>query len=169
MDEANDRQGKVERPEGRDNLTPGEPVGGQILIYRDGSLNFQMPLDGQTVWLTQAGMAELYQTTPQNITLHIKAIYEEGELEEGIPGTPYQLELGDILLIELDIAPLNRFEFPEQHRATDIRPRRSCRYSRFGFPSPGGRRHGRRLLLLLAAEEVFETFGGALGAVTVAF
>jgi hypothetical protein len=39
-------------------------------------------LDGETVWLTQAQMAELFQTTPQNITLHLKAIYSEGELNE---------------------------------------------------------------------------------------
>jgi hypothetical protein len=82
MDETNDRQGKVERADGQDAPTPADSVGGQILIYRDGSLNLQVRLDGQTVWVTQAGMAELYQTTPQNITLHIKAIYAEGELEE---------------------------------------------------------------------------------------
>jgi len=58
------------------------PPGGQLLIYRDGALNLQVRLDGQTVWLTQAAMAELYQTTPQNITLHVKAVYEEAELEE---------------------------------------------------------------------------------------
>ncbi|MBL8235273.1 MAG: virulence RhuM family protein, partial [Bryobacterales bacterium] len=39
-------------------------------------------LDGQTVWLTQAAMAELFQTTPQNITMHVATIYEEGELSE---------------------------------------------------------------------------------------
>jgi hypothetical protein len=58
------------------------PPAGQVLIYRDGALDLQVRLDGQTVWLTQAAMAELYQTTPQNITLHIGAIYEEGELPE---------------------------------------------------------------------------------------
>ena len=77
-----DEPGNVEQPQGRDAPSPAEPAGGQILIYRDGSLSLQVRLDGQTVWLTQAGMAELYQTTPQNITLHIKAIYEEGELDE---------------------------------------------------------------------------------------
>jgi len=56
---------------------------GQMLIYRDGSTQLQVRLDGQTVWLTQAQMAELFQTSPQNITIHIKGIYEEGEQEEG--------------------------------------------------------------------------------------
>ena len=53
-----------------------------MLIYQDGSLSLSVRLDGQTVWLTQAAMAELFQTTPQNITLHLKSIYEEGELSE---------------------------------------------------------------------------------------
>lgn len=53
-----------------------------MLIYRDGSLRLQVRLDGQTVWLTQAGMVELLQTTPQNITLHIKSIYGDREQDE---------------------------------------------------------------------------------------
>ncbi len=62
-------------------LTPAPP-GGRILIYRDGSLKLQVRIEGQTVWLTQAAMAELFQTSPQNITLHLKSIYTEGELDE---------------------------------------------------------------------------------------
>ena len=58
------------------------PPAGQLLIYQDGGLNLQVRLDGQTVWLTQAQLAELYQTTPQNITLHLQNIYDEGELPE---------------------------------------------------------------------------------------
>jgi len=65
-----------------DRLPAALPPGGQVLIYSDGALNLQVRLDGQTVWLTQAAMAELYQTTPQNITLHVKSIYDEGELSE---------------------------------------------------------------------------------------
>jgi len=59
------------------------PPGGQLLIYHDGATRLQVRLDGQTVWLTQAGIADLYQTTPQNITQHIKAIYDEDELDAG--------------------------------------------------------------------------------------
>ena len=58
------------------------PPAGQMLIYQDGGLNVQVRLDGQTVWLTQAAIANLFQTTPQNITLHLRAIYEEGEIAE---------------------------------------------------------------------------------------
>ncbi len=58
------------------------PPGGQLLIYQDGGVNLQVRLDGQTVWLNQAGMAELFQTTKQNISLHIHNILEEGELQQ---------------------------------------------------------------------------------------
>ena len=55
-----------------------------ILIYQaeDGKTRIDVRLEDETVWLPQASMAELFQTTPQNITMHIKAIYDEGELIE---------------------------------------------------------------------------------------
>lgn len=55
-----------------------------MLIYqtKDGKTKIDVRLENETVWMTQKAIAELYQTTPQNITLHIKNIYEEGELEE---------------------------------------------------------------------------------------
>lgn len=60
--------------------TTPEPVPpGQMLIYSDGGLRLQVRLDGRTVWLSQAGMADLFQTTKQNISLHIQNIFEEGE------------------------------------------------------------------------------------------
>jgi hypothetical protein len=40
----------------------------------------QLRTEGGTVWVTQAEIAELLQATPQNITLHIKAIYAKREL-----------------------------------------------------------------------------------------
>ena len=56
----------------------------QILIYQteSGKTKIEVRLDGETLWLTQKLMAELFQTTPQNITLHLKNIFSEGELEE---------------------------------------------------------------------------------------
>jgi len=56
----------------------------QFIIYQDASQHtrIQVRLSGNTLWLTQAQIAELFQTTPQNITLHIKSIYEEAELDE---------------------------------------------------------------------------------------
>lgn len=55
-----------------------------ILIYQteDGNTKIDVRLENETVWMTQKAIAELYQTTPQNITLHVKNIYEEGELKE---------------------------------------------------------------------------------------
>ena len=64
---------------------------GQMLIYQDAGLNLQVRLDGETVWLTQAQIAELFQTTPQNITLHVAVIYDEGELDPGATSKDYLL------------------------------------------------------------------------------
>ena len=59
--------------------------GGELFLYQteDGRTRIECRFEQETLWLTQAQMAELFQTTPQNITLHLKAIYAEGEqLEE---------------------------------------------------------------------------------------
>lgn len=55
-----------------------------FLMYQteNGDTKIQVRLEGETVWMTQKAMAELFQTSPQNITLHIKNIYEERELLE---------------------------------------------------------------------------------------
>jgi len=58
---------------------PSDSSPDQILIYTDAGLNLQVRLDGQTAWLTQLQMAELFQTTKQNISLHVLNILEEGE------------------------------------------------------------------------------------------
>ncbi|MDO9054160.1 MAG: RhuM family protein [Gallionella sp.] len=57
---------------------------GEFLLYQteDGSSRIQCRFEGETIWLTQAQLAELFQTTPQNITLHLKAVFAEGELNE---------------------------------------------------------------------------------------
>ena len=54
----------------------------KVLIYQSdsGETRLEVRLQDETVWLTQNLMAELYQTTKQNISLHIQNIYEEGEL-----------------------------------------------------------------------------------------
>jgi len=48
----------------------------------NGDTKIQVRLEGETVWMTQKAMAELFQTSTQNITFHIKNIYSEGELLE---------------------------------------------------------------------------------------
>ena len=54
----------------------------EIIIYQtqDGLVKISVRLDEETLWLSQAQMVELFQTTKQNIALHIKNIIEEGEL-----------------------------------------------------------------------------------------
>jgi len=56
----------------------------EILLYQseDGQTKIDVRLEDETVWLSQVQMAELFQTTKQNISLHIKNIFEEGELNE---------------------------------------------------------------------------------------
>ena len=59
-------------------------IDSQIIIYRtkDGKDRIDVHLQNGTVWLTQESIARLFQTTPQNITMHIQAIYKEQELSE---------------------------------------------------------------------------------------
>ncbi len=56
----------------------------QIIIYQteNGETKLDVRLQDETIWLPQKAMAELFQTTPQNITIHLKNIYEEDELKE---------------------------------------------------------------------------------------
>ena len=55
-----------------------------VILYRtdDGESSIELHLDNGTVWLTQQELAELFQTSKQNISKHIKAIFEDGELSE---------------------------------------------------------------------------------------
>ena len=55
----------------------------EIIIYQpDDTLALDVRVEDESVWLTQAQMAELFQATKQNISLHIRNIYKERELEE---------------------------------------------------------------------------------------
>ena len=57
-----------------------------VILYRtdDGKSAIELHLDNGTVWLTQQELAELFQTSKQNISKHIKAIFEDGELDEAV-------------------------------------------------------------------------------------
>ena len=56
----------------------------EIIIYQteDGNTRIDVKFQDETVWLTQAQLCELYQTSKSNISEHIKHIFEEGELVE---------------------------------------------------------------------------------------
>lgn len=55
----------------------------EILLYQsdNGQLKIQVRLENETVWLTQADMVELFQSSKSNISEHIKHVFEEGELD----------------------------------------------------------------------------------------
>ena len=58
----------------------------ELIIYQaeDGKIKIDVRFQNETVWLTQQLMAELFQTTKQNVSLHIKNIFEEGELDKDL-------------------------------------------------------------------------------------
>jgi len=56
---------------------------GEIILYQpDDTIRLEVKIEDETVWLTQAQMAELFQTTKQNVSLHINNAFKEGELDE---------------------------------------------------------------------------------------
>ena len=62
-------------------MSDAPPSQSELVLYQteDGRTRIQRRFEADTVWMTQAQMAELFQTTPQNVTLHLKAIFAEGE------------------------------------------------------------------------------------------
>lgn len=61
------------------------PARGEFLFYQteDGQTRLQVRLEGETVWLTQAQMADLFQTSVPNISMHIRNLFIDGELQQG--------------------------------------------------------------------------------------
>ncbi|PKK86054.1 MAG: hydroxyacid dehydrogenase [Thermoplasmata archaeon HGW-Thermoplasmata-1] len=61
------------------------PAAGAFLIYQseDGRIKLDVRLERETLWLTQADMAQLFGCSADNISLHLKNIYQEGELDPG--------------------------------------------------------------------------------------
>ena len=57
---------------------------GEVIIYQtdDGLTHIDVRMEDETVWLTQAQLCELFQSSKANVSEHIKHIFEEGELEE---------------------------------------------------------------------------------------
>ena len=83
---------------------------GEVILYRaaDGHTSIQLRIENGSVWLTQLELAELFQTSKQNISLHIKNILEEGELGEAVvkedlttasDGKRYQTKFYDLSMI----------------------------------------------------------------------
>ena len=61
-----------------------EGAAGEVILYQrdDGAPALEVRLEEETVWLSQQQIAELFQTTQQNVSLHLLNIYDEGELDE---------------------------------------------------------------------------------------
>jgi hypothetical protein len=55
----------------------------EIIVYQPegGEFHIEVRVENETVWLTQAQMAELFNSTRNNVTLHIKNIFQENELD----------------------------------------------------------------------------------------
>ncbi|NQU40597.1 MAG: virulence RhuM family protein [Lentisphaerae bacterium] len=71
------------KPAKYDSVSPEKAEShGEVLVYQDadGTPRIEVRLENETVWLTQQLMAELFQTTVPNISMHIRNVYEEGEL-----------------------------------------------------------------------------------------
>jgi hypothetical protein len=65
-----------------DHSNPSDrPPDGQVLIYRDGSTELRVRLDGTTVWLPQRLIAELFQVTVPTVNEHLANVYDETELD----------------------------------------------------------------------------------------
>ena len=61
---------------------PNLPAKGQFLVYQaeDGRIKIDVRLEDETVWLTQQHMADLFQTTQQNVSLHLQNIFDGGRI-----------------------------------------------------------------------------------------
>lgn len=58
---------------------------GEIILYQpDSEVRLEVRLEEDTVWLTQAQMAELFQTSKQNVSLHTNNVFKEKELRQDI-------------------------------------------------------------------------------------
>lgn len=72
-------------------MSDREAPKGELILYQtdDGRTRVECRFEGDTIWLTQLQLAELFETSVPNINLHLKAVYEDGELDEGATIKPY--------------------------------------------------------------------------------
>ncbi len=63
--------------------TPKASPGGEVVVYEapDSELRVEVRLEGETVWLTQRQMAEVFDTTPENILMHLRNVFSGEELD----------------------------------------------------------------------------------------
>ncbi|PUE64733.1 virulence RhuM family protein [Arcobacter lacus] len=62
-----------------------------LVVYNDGELELKVSVNGENIWLTQLQMSELFDTSSDNIGLHLKNIYKEKELDENLTTENYSV------------------------------------------------------------------------------
>ena len=67
--------------------------GNELVLFksRDGAVTLPVPVRDETVWLTRMQMADLFGVTPQNITIHLKNVYSQGELDRSATSKDFLL------------------------------------------------------------------------------
>jgi hypothetical protein len=127
---------------------------GELILYPtdDGRSRVTCRLDEGTLWLSQAAMAELYQTSRPNVSMHLKAIFAEGEVDEkavvkyflttGLDGKNYQVghyHLDAVLAVGY------RVEIARRERRQSVAIRQACAPDRpMSLPLIRERRAARR-------------------------
>lgn len=101
---------------------PNVPQQSQFLIYQteDGRIKIDVRFEDESVWLTQQMMADLFQTSKQNVSHHIKSIFEERELsseatvkkfltvqQEGVRQVQRQLEYYNLDMLFYQLIDIN--------------------------------------------------------------
>jgi hypothetical protein len=72
-------------------MIPSDAPKGELVLYQadDGRTRIECRFGGDTIWLTQVQLADLFETSVPNINIHLKAVYQEGELDEEATIKPY--------------------------------------------------------------------------------
>ena len=62
--------------------SPASAPGGEVVVYeaQDGEVRVDVRLEQETVWLSQRDMAEVFDTTPENVLMHLRNVFSSGEL-----------------------------------------------------------------------------------------
>lgn len=106
---------------------------GEFVMFAsdDGEVRVECRFEQETLWLPQATIANLYQVTPQAITQHIKAIYEEGELEQNATCKSY-------LQVQREGGPSGKSQYASLQSARYSCRRLSCSFTpRYPIPPVG--------------------------------
>ena len=63
--------------------SPASAPGGEVVVYeaQDGEVRVDVRLEQETVWLSQRDMAEVFDTTPENVLMHLRNVFSSGELD----------------------------------------------------------------------------------------